>query len=60
MDRPDWNKLRENPNDNDLVTVTRGTARLALTELISANTYVRYTDYTTAAQELAEVLGVKS
>lgn len=59
--RPSWAKIMEgycfdNPNADELVTITNETARLALSALETQNAQDYYHNYGAAASELIKVL----
>lgn len=61
MTRPDWNKVMADcggahPDDNELVIITRGTARLAASTLRAQNAADFYHNYGAAEREVLAVL----
>lgn len=59
--RPDWNKVMKDcggayPDDNGLVVLTRGTARLAASALRAQNASDYYHNYSAAEHEVLAVL----
>lgn len=58
--RPDWTRLmgeQNHPDAEELVTVTKETARLSLSALNAQNEQDAYHNYMAAAEELRHVVG---